>query len=81
MKVLSMKIIIRLILIATIAIAHYIGFISQNWTLPIGISALCAIAIIATFKKHKANKNDKNSTVIIAASAASTWSSGGESGS
>ncbi|QBG36908.1 hypothetical protein [Litorilituus sediminis] len=68
-----MKIIIRLILIATIAIANYIGFISQNWTLAIGISALCCLGILATLKPRKSCKIDKASTSVIAASASTTF--------
>lgn len=74
-----MKKVFRLILSLVIAFAVYSGVITQIWSVPIGIIALCFLAFLATFSTQKKSKTGRKGDATSAILGSSIYSSSSSS--
>ncbi len=78
-----MKKVFRFILLLLVALAIYAGFVSQEWSYPIGIIAISFLCFLGTLNRKrtaKSSKTSNSSSAVLGASITNNFSSGSDCG-
>lgn len=75
-----MKKVFRILLLVAVSFAIYGGFVSHEWSYPIGIIMFSFICFLGTLNGKKSSKSSNTSSAVFGGNEASNASSGSDCG-